>query len=272
MGTVRSMQKPSLRWLCFSLVMTLEPFLLPLGAVRDAACVQAAADLVIAIPDAFALDWWASFPRELLISLGCACVFENFPPLPGQPTLLSLTAHSLPLQLTPSALQEWLRRYLVIAVLRQEESAAKARGDPCVMLELQVVACTVWSGADVFTRADFQKLWTFASQVTDLQPGARVYSGPLPQPAQVSARALDDSFGKAHRNKRTGQMVLTFHPEICGGGGKTEVQPALKSRLAQVCLEKGCALSEVNRAIGQVMQKAALSSLIFCRYKALSCL
>ena len=232
--------------------LLLEPFMLPLGAVRDAICVQATATLLIAIPEAYALDWWASFPQELLLCLGCACTFDHFPPPPGQPALLSLKAHSLPLQLTPSGLQEWLRRHLVLAVLRQEESAAKSRADP--RFRWSLAPC----GQALCQRS---ALVLILRSCGGMWPGVRVYSGPFPQLPQATLRELDDSNAKVQRRKNTGRLVLTFHPEIWGGGSKTEVQAALKSRLAQVCLEKGCALSEVNRAISQVMQKAALSKL-----------
>ena len=241
----------------------LEPFQLPYGALRDATCIGVAPALEISIPAAYASDWWISFPHELLACLGGVSRFDHFPPQPGQSMSLTLTALSLPLQLTPAALQEWLRRLLVVAVLRQEEAAAKARGEACVLVEVQVVTCTIWHGGipATFACADLSDLWVHASRLTYCNPHARVYSGPFAQTEATTVGQLESSSHCVHRNRHTGRLVVTFHPEIVGGGNKTEVQAALKSRLAQVCLEKGCALNEVNRAVGQVMQKAALSRL-----------
>ena len=240
-----------------------EPLILPLGAIKESLLVEAAHSLVIAVPEAYALDWWVSLPNEIFHCLGIQCRLENFPPPAGEPSLLTFTALTLPMQLTHSAMLEWLRRHFVLAVLRQELRAAAQTATPCVMVEVQVVSTAIWEGCVPahFSLQDVAHIWAAASDLVGLPTAARVFTGPLPHCPDVTLRELQDMPQHVARRRRAGRILLTIHPELIGGGSKVEAHAAIKAKLAQTCLAHGCDLSEVNRSIGQRMQKTALSKL-----------
>ena len=234
------------------------------SALEACACVSADAVIALVVHGGHAEDWWLSWPGHLLAALGAAWSFDNFPTPPNEYMTITVVPALDAFRLSVPDFPAWFRVLMFLGVLCHDDAEARRCHEARILVEIQVGCRTIYQGLlpARTTFAYLEGLWRLASEVMCLPPGARVLSGPHPVAVATSLGALLAGSSKYHRRHVTGNLLLTVCPSIIGGGGtKEDVQSALRSKIAQVCLEQGCALQEVTRAVNQLVAKAGLAKL-----------
>ena len=239
-------------------------FLLERSALEACSGVNTDRGILLEVKGRYASDWWLTWPGHLLQPLGAHWQFDNFPTPESENLLIDIVFEPGPLHLAREDFPQWFRTLLFLGVLRDEVEVARRRFEPLVLVEVQICTLSVYVGVlpARLTFAFLEGLWRLACEVTCLPSSARVFSGVHPVAQGVSLGALLAGASRFHVRHGTRRLLLTVFPSARGGGGtKDEVMSAVRSKLAQTCLEQGCALQEVTRAVNQLVGKTALSKL-----------
>ena len=118
-------------------------------------------------------------------------------------------------------------------------------------------ARTIWQGLlpPDLRFDDFELTWAIASQAVGLLPAARIFSGPFQVPgAATLGLCLKPDF-KVFRRKPANALSVAVMPSLSGGGAKDDRLQTLKSKLAQIYLEQGYSLNDVNRVTSALLQQ-----------------
>ena len=237
----------------------------PPHALDLAAPAQQASGLVILAEHSVAADWYLSFPTHLLSSVGWRTHFSPFPALPSQCLQIEVAPQSHT-AFSAYAVRLWLRNLAFLAPLRVADELCQ-RTSACaeaVPVEIQVSSLTLWHGRlpSCMLFADVERTWTQACKAMGCRPDARVFSGPHPVAPPVALQDVSTSgAGMFRRRKSTGVLLVTVMPCVSGGGAKDSKTQLLRSRLAQICLDQGLSLPELNRLVTLLTQKVATSAL-----------
>ena len=192
---------------------------------------------------------WLRMPFHLLYALGWSSSEENFPPHGGLPTTFVMVP-CRPVAMPPDLFHEQWRFWLIVARL---EALCQTALQNQLSVEVQVVARRLWEGqlpAET-TLQTFSDFWNMASSTCGLLPGHRVFSGPHAQGTTVSLRDLKDS-PTTCVIRRTGRLLITFHPEIRGGGVKSDDLSWAQTRAASECLAQGIDLTRTTQFVDQL--------------------
>ncbi|CAE7258026.1 unnamed protein product, partial [Symbiodinium microadriaticum] len=221
----------------------LVPLLPGLQVVRREGALQ-----VQIAPDV-ALDAWLTMPFHLIQALGWESEEENFPPRTSAPSCCHLKP-TRPLCMPVDLMHEQWRLWLLTAQL---DALAEQASADVVVSEVQVVARCVWTGAlpASTTLATLSSFWSVASTTCDLGAGHRLFSGPHPHMPDLQLQELR-TLTKECVVRRTGRLLLTFHPEVRGGGVKAENLSWAQTRAASLCLSQGFDLASTTAFVDQL--------------------
>ena len=130
-------------------------------------------------------------------------------------------------------------------------------------VEIQVLTECLWRGSlpAAFLLASLEALWTSLSAHYRLPPACRIFTGPFPCPYHTLLSDLHEGvFGPVF--KRGGHIVLTIHPACVGGGAKVENGEWTGSRVASLCLGRGCPLVATTAFVESILAKAGVSKVM----------
>ena len=211
------------------------------------------------VPYEVAVDWWLMYPTHLAAALGFTVEHSCFPPPEGTDMLFGIKADPAGI-FSVHNMTGWLRVLLVLAPVRHSaELARRCTGVPCLLVEVQLVAKSLWIGQlpASFRPEQLLDWWSLASEAVGLNPSARVFSGPHPLDPAVPLSKIGHVAAPApFMRKRTGALLLTLMPIIVGGGAKDEKLQNAQAQVAQLCLAKGLTLAEANTVTTQLVQHA----------------
>ncbi|CAE7445849.1 unnamed protein product [Symbiodinium sp. CCMP2592] len=211
------------------------------------------------VPDATAL--WLGFPFHLVLALGWDTRVLHFPPEPPTPMTLSLQPVESRIHLQPSLLPYQLRHWFLRASL-QALANPDVQG-PSIDVEIQVETRTIWCGSlpAQLTVHGLEQMWQAASGAAGIVPGVRVFSGPHPLQLHLS---LEDIKEKASLRvmRRTGRLLMTFHPHCAGGGAKDEGKHWAQTKAASLCLSQGFDLRTTTAYVDAISQKGSANRIL----------
>ena len=168
-------------------------------------------------------------------------------PLPG-------SAHPDP---NPSALAR------VDHFVQALQAASANQPTPSLEVEVQVVTTRVWQGnlPMHMQLLDIENLWRQASQACILPADCRIFSGPFPCPCNATVGEVQAQQSPRVLIKR-GRLVLTVHPATVGGGVKVENGEWTGSRVASLCLSRGCPLASTTAFVDRILAVAGFSKVM----------
>ena len=228
-------------------------------------CLQTDGLLVQASASA-AVDVYLALPTHLLGALGWSTFFSAFPSCNSELLEAQLRQCSSSSGLHVDALRQWLRFLYFVGALRSMASEAlhDAQTAQVVQVEVYVIHALCWKGAlpAQCTVAEMEAVWDLASYAASCHPAARVFSGPFPLPSHMTLRQCATSAEvKVFRTRYTSTFVLTIMPSCSGGGAKDDKVQVAKTRVAQVCLEQGYSLPEINKIGAQLVQQVPMAKI-----------
>ena len=211
--------------------------------------VRRADQLQVQVTAEVALDAWLAMPFHLVHALGWSSEEENFPPRGPEPSCCHLRPARHPCMPADLMHEQW-RLWLLTAQL---DALASSSSTDSIATEVQVVARCIWTGRlpAATTLAELSGFWGTASRVCDLGAGHRVFSGPHPHVPETSLQELRSTVG-ACVVRRSGHLLLTYHPEVRGGGVKAENLSWAQTRAASLCLSKGFDLACTTAFVDQL--------------------
>ncbi|CAE6968657.1 unnamed protein product [Symbiodinium sp. CCMP2456] len=225
-------------------------------------CVSRSHDeLQVQVQAHVALDVWLAMPFHLVHAMGWLSEEDNFPPLHPAPSCLKLRQVRQPGMPVDLMHDQW-RLWLLTAQL--DELAATCKGDT-IASEIQVVARCLWTGslpADT-TLEVISGFWRQASAVCGLGDGHRIFSGPHPHLPSIPLRELRQS-PKECVVRRSGRLLITVHPEVRGGGVKSENLSWAQTRTASLCLSNGLDLNSTTTFVDQLSGAVGAQRLSLC--------
>ena len=223
--------------------------------------------LTLSVPEVAAADVYLAFPVHLLHSMGWDTRFSPFPHASEQQLHITLQPSSATPLLGVQTIRHWLRTVFFVGALRQQES--QCRGPrrcttEAVAVCASVMTCPCWKGClpGSLTFGEVEATWELASYATQCHPRARVFSGPFPVPVQTSLRSCLEM--QPHQRWVKGNppaLALTIMPSFHGGGAKDDKIQVAKAKVAQLCLEQGYSLPEVNKISAQLLNQVSLAKL-----------
>ena len=210
-------------------------------------------------------DLLLGVPFHLLEALGWAsCVSLDDTSLRGA-FVVAMWPDPARAQMPVHLLHEQWRLWLLTALL--EHTASRCPPDSGLLVEVQIVARTLWHGTLPATlRLDvLSQWWQSTSDACNLAPDHRVFSGPFPQEADADLQAIAALPGfKVIR--KTGALLITVHPSFSGGGVKEENTLLAKTRTAALFLDRGIGLPETTVMVDSLVPKLGTAACL----KALS--
>ena len=173
---------------------------------------------VITCPASNAMNFWLGFPFHLSEAVGWSAETVNFPCQHEQPMQLRLHPAMHRVHTAPHLLPSQLRIWYIVS--RLEACRCEATSEHGHLVEVQIVAFRIWEGRlpasfEVDRLTDW---WSEASVACAIPEGVRLFSGPhqLPEHTEVG-EALQLPARVVRR--RSGSLLLTYHPTCTGGGG-----------------------------------------------------
>ena len=132
-----------------------------------------------------------------------------------------------------------------------------------VEVEVQVVASKVWRGRlpGRMQLVEIEGFWRRASHIALLPPACRIFSGPFPCPCSLAVGDVQSQQSPRVLVKQ-GRLVLTVHPAIVGGGVKVENGEWTGSRVASLCLSRGCPLAATTDFVDRILVSAGVSKVM----------
>ncbi|CAE7736117.1 unnamed protein product, partial [Symbiodinium sp. CCMP2456] len=214
----------------------------------------------LACPAVSAIDLWLGFPFHLVLAYGWDAQVENFPPAHGASMFIRMQPLTGRVHMQPPALPRQLRAWFLVARLDAASVSATAEGS--MQVEVQVEAQRIWWGylPALLRVAQFDLWWREASQVCQLPPDARVFSGPFPVSAEDSLLAVHSRRGQRVLRKN-GHLLITLQPSVVGGGVKDEQKHWAQTRAASVCLAQGLDLRTTTAFIDEVSTEGSTARL-----------
>ena len=218
-----------------------------------------AAGLQLNIQESAVIDCWMCLPFHLIAALGWESQ-ETFA-LQGQPgpLLLDLSPRPDALHMPVDIMQDTWRIWCFVAQL---EHAVASPPETGIDVEVQLVARRLWTGrlpGDTNLQA-ISHWWQQASQACHLLPGHRVFSGPHPKLDHLTLQDLKHNPATCVL-RQSGRLLVTIHPELRGGGAKTETSNWAKTRAASLCLAHGVDLSATTTFVDQLAAAAGIQRL-----------
>ncbi|CAE7340139.1 unnamed protein product [Symbiodinium necroappetens] len=206
-------------------------------------------ELQVQVAAEVALDAWLAMPFHLVHALGWSSEEENFPPRGPTPSCCHLRQARHPCMPADLMHEQW-RLWLLTAQL---DALASLSPTDSIASEVQVVARCIWTGRlpAATTLAELSDFWGTASRVCGLGAGHRVFSGPHPHVPETSLQELRSN-ASACVVRRSGHLLLTYHPEVRGGGVKAENLSWAQTRAASLCLSKGFDLACTTAFVDQL--------------------
>ena len=238
--------------------------LLHLAAVLETLQLHSlAGGLALTAPADSAPGVWLGTPFHLLAAFGWRCDLHNFPPRQPEPVMLTMVPLPGTVCLSADRLQELWRVWLFVAKL-EEAQGHRGLMDGC-QVEVQIVARKVWTGKlpEALVLADVETWWSLASGACQLPPASRVFSGPFPQAPGVTVGHLRSAESRCVRRK-SGDLLITVHPECIGGGAKADNANWIKTRAASACLTAGLDLERTTSFVDQLTTAAGVARLTTC--------
>ena len=234
-------------------------------ALQQALPDKADSGFALVVSSESAADWYLSFPAHLFTCAGWRTEFSRFPTEPAQQLRIAVVPFSST-AFTADSVRHWLRNLSFLAPLRVADELCQSSSAcaDAVSVEVQIVNCTLWQGRlpACMTFADLEALWVQASLTSGCSTAARVFSGPFPVNPEVSMQqASATPKGRYFHRPRSGCLVLSVMPSMHGGGTKDNKAQNLRSRLAQVCLDQGFTLQELNDTVSQLTQRVPHNAL-----------
>ena len=128
-----------------------------------------------------------------------------------------------------------------------------------IHVEVQVVASTIWRGQ--LPQSLFVDLlldwWHHIALAFQVECKTRLFSGPYFLPPGLTCQEVVSG-----DRRRTGELLLSVHPELRGGGTKEENKQWAKSRLATLCLSQGVELQVTTEFVESVVVAAGPGKLM----------
>ncbi|CAE7364605.1 ngoBIM, partial [Symbiodinium sp. CCMP2592] len=192
---------------------------------------------------------WFCMPFHLLYAFGWSSSEENFPPVEQAPSVFRMAPCRSVAMPRDLFVEQW-RWWLVVARL---ESLANSTHTGRVDVEVQVVARRLWvgqlpAGTPLQT---FTDIWNIASAICNLLPGHRIFSGPHPHVPTATLGEIHAT-PAARVVRRTGHLLITVHPELRGGGAKSDDLSWAQTRTASECLAQGIDLTRTTQFVDQL--------------------
>ncbi|CAE6969160.1 ngoBIM [Symbiodinium sp. CCMP2592] len=124
---------------------------------------------------------------------------------------------------------------------------------PSRLVEVQVVARKLWEGVlpGGIALQLFSDIWNGISRLCSLPSGHRIFSGPHPHDPATTLQTLHQA-PRTCVIRRTGHLVITIHPEIRGGGVKSENLSWAQTRAASECLSQGLDLGKTTAFVDKL--------------------
>ena len=188
-----------------------------------------------------------TLPTHLLRPLGWRCAW-----LTCGTALCSLQPCNAAPLMPPPHLRHLQRLWLFSAQLRVAEDTCRHGQAVSHHVELDLIS--LWQGQLPATLqlSELEDMWRAASQATCLLPGSRVLSGHQPLAASITIGSLHGPDAAVRRNRASGRVRLSLHPEIRGGGAKTEQKDWAVAQLATLCLAQGLDLKATTQFAEQL--------------------
>ena len=182
-------------------------------------------------------DVWMCLPFHLITALGWDAVSPNFPSADGRNCCFTLTPRPTLVRMPVDLMHGQWRIWFMVAQLEAAMSGNIAEG---LQVEVQLVARRLWTGflPRALTLSRVSAMWQTACARCHLPIERRVFSGPFPCSQDLSLGEIADSPHNCVIRK-TGHLLVTVHPEMHGGGAKSESLNWAKTRAASLCLAHG---------------------------------
>ena len=204
------------------------------------------------------LDYFRlSFPVHLLRPLGWKWCEEK---ASVAPFAVALSLCPLPDQLTLAAdklrhlIRVWLFRAQLAELTGWEHWPLPFATHP---VEVHVVARKVWGGRLPVNMhiSSLETLWGAASVAVGLPEACRIFSGPERAGEDATVQCLRDGIAKVRLSRHTARPILTVHPEMRGGGSKTDTKEWAQAAVAKACLDNGLELSRTSTFAAKLVEQ-----------------
>ena len=210
--------------------------------------------LLVRGPSAAAADLWIGFPFQVLSTLGWSADVIGLPPrehLPIEFHLQPVAGRSaMPVDLMHNQCRVWF------FTSQAEHASADTAAADGIDVELQLVACKLWSGRlpRSLPLQEISRWWHTASCACSVSSTHRIASGPHLQGEATDLNAVANS-SRTNVIRRTGHLLVTILPEIVGGGVKDENLQLAKTRVATLLLDRGVSLPETTVTVDNLVPK-----------------
>ena len=205
------------------------------------------------------MDCWLCMPFHLIGALGWDC-HQTFPTMGGS-FILQVDMQPKPqaLHMPVDIMRDTWRIWCFVAQLEHQALSSAAAG---IEVEVQLVARRLWTGRlpGTTTLSLVSQWWHKASDVCHLLAGHRVFSGPHAHDECTTLEEIKQD-PKTCVLRRSGRLLITIHPEVRGGGAKTEASNWAKTRAASLCLAHGVDLSATTTFVDQLAAAAGIQRL-----------
>ena len=170
---------------------------------------------------------------------------------PARSSALVLAATSpvhfslLPLAPCPAMSHSQLHLLQRVWLLRARLEELQATASATLCVEVAITNNLIWSGRlpPQTTLQTLELAWHQVSSTAQLPPAGRIFSGPFPHPPAATLEALHVAPSGVLRNRVTGRLVVTVHPELVGGGAKSDAKSWATSKVATACMKQGIELA-----------------------------
>ncbi|CAE7231259.1 unnamed protein product [Symbiodinium sp. CCMP2456] len=207
-----------------------------------------------------AMNLWLGTPFHVLSALGWQAAVHGYPVEPGATMTISMVPLPVSVRVSEDQLQGLWRIWLLVAFLQQ--CRATQNTGATIAVEVQIVAKTVWTGhlpADLETQM-LEQWWAKASNMCELPPRSRIFSGPFPLPPSLLLQDVR-SQERRHVVRKSGLLLLSLQPECVGGGVKSENASWTQTRAASLCLSNGLDLARTTQFVDQLTTAAGVPKL-----------
>ena len=208
-----------------------------------------------------AFAFWMGFPLALLSAQGWGVEFRPAMPLDDSPLTASIYPLHQKVRITVQGVQALLIQCLFAS--RLQAVAECLHLGPMVEVEVKVVAHTIWRGSlpQDFSLQLLPLWWSQLAPPFQVEPRARLYSGPYFLGDTPSCAAVLQLPPKSAYLKKCGAIMLNLHPMISGGGVKEENRQLAMTKLATLCLNLGVPLQTASAFTESVVTAAGVPKL-----------
>ena len=209
--------------------------------LQELEILASASTITISISAHQVYDVWMCLPFHLITALGWDAESPDFPPTDGRSCCFTLSPRPTLARMPVDLMHGQWRIWFLVAQLEAAMSDGRAEG---VQVEVQLVARRLWTGLlpRTLTLSSISAMWQTACARCHLPMEHRVFSGPFPCGQELS---LSELVASPHHCviRKSGHLLVTVHPEMHGGGAKSESLNWAKTRTASLCLAQGIDLS-----------------------------